>query len=846
MKQQKNISAKQPIHKSISHTKSSNPSSFNFVNEWLMKFPILFPALVLIVVTFVAYFPSLSSDFVNWDDDWYILENEFLRSTSFSNFIAIFTQFFKGQYSPVSTSVLALIYGSVQLKPFLYHLVSVIVHLSNTVLVFVLIRKVLIFKRESVLSNKGDKSIIQSVSILGVSFVTALLFGLHTIQVESVAWVSAIKVVLFSLFFLLASIYYVLYIQTSKISNLFISFVLFLLSFGSKEQAMVLPIMFYAFDIFFNRKWKTLKVFYEKIPFLAVALIFGIISLYSQSRYGAISGKEWYPLFPDRLVYASYAMLTYLFKLGIPTSLSAFYPFPVDIGQSPPGAWYGFVPLALGLVALVVYSLRYNSFVMFGMLIFGINIFLPLQIVFTGRDVIIADRYMYIPALGFVFLIAVMINYLYYNKANFKIPIVLLSIVYVLFLGYSTWERTQVWKNGFELWTDTQIKSPRAHVAFYNRGNYLMTQNKFVEAIKDFDNGLPIKPTHVGTYSNRGISHANVGNAKQALLDFDMVVKLDSNYTNVYSNRGNAKTMLGNFKGALEDYNKAVLLDPAYIDARYNRAMVRDSLGDYQGVLDDMNFVLSQKSDFANAYMGRGNAYMKLGKPDLARKDYDILLKINPKAADEYFGYAYAKQNKNNYKGALIDLLTSYWINPNNIDVIYNIAICYDNLNNLQEAMKFYNLTIEKAPDKEQIRISRGVFRGRVGDLKGAMSDLNTAVEINPKNPNAYCNRGLARDRSGDGAGALYDYSKAIELNPEFALAFHNRGIVYKRTGQTDKALKDFTKCIEINANFADAYYSRGMIEVEMGKRAEACADLTKAYQLGLTGIAPELTKYCK
>jgi len=792
----------------------------------------------VLFVTLLVFIPATNNDFVNWDDDWQIIENELIRSLSPDNLNKIYTEFYHGQYSPITFTLEAITYSFAELKPAPYHIVGVIIHLINTFLVYVLIYQIL--KHRSLQFEK--KSAPRNFAV--VPLITALLFGIHTLQVESVAWVAAHKVVLYTTFFLLASLMYIRYLVMKRAVWLAASLSFFALSFGSKEQAMVLPVLLVAFDFYLHRPLLSKKVILEKIPFFALAIVFGIVSLFSQQDYGAISDSVWFS-YIDRIPFAAYAFVVYFGMMIFPYKLSAFYPFPVAVGQSAPAEYWGYVVVALIIIAATVYSLKRNRHIMFGMLIYAINIFLTLQLVSTGREVIIADRYVYIPAIGFFFLIGMGIHYLIETKHRLLIPAVVLFAAYTLYLGAYTYQRCEVWQNGIVFWTDVQEKYPNVHVAFYNRGNALAALGKHEEAIADFTKAVPLKPTHVGTYSNRGVSYANLGKINEALVDFNKVVQLDSLYSNVYSNRGNTKILLGDLQGALADYNKAIRIDSSYMDAYYNRGIVKDSLGDYTGAIRDWTITLQKDPTFANAYLSRGIVYLKAGDTLNAQNDLGRFQKLNPKAVSEYLQYAKNNENAGRVNEAIDFYSKVIALAPTNAEAYFGRGGMYDAQNQLNKALADFDKAIALDSKKTDYYSARGVTKGKGGRLDLAIDDFNKAIEVDPNSSNAYSNRGLAKMRQNKTKEAIKDYDRAIELKPDFAMAYNNRALAKRSINDAQGALADFSKVIELSPQFGEAYYYRGLIYSTLGNKDAACADMQKAASLGIGVANDEAKRLC-
>lgn len=825
-------------HKKTKHVKhqyqENNPAQIPVAMKLLRKYGIV----GVLLITFVLFIPAIDNDFVNWDDDWHIIENDLIRDLELETLARVFTKYFHGQYSPITNTLQAIIFSFAGLNPMAYHLTNIIFHLMNTLLVYILLSKILQYRY-----LRLSKKINRKFHFL-IPLISSLLFGIHTLQVESVAWVAAQKVVYYTAFFLAACISYLNFTHTKKWTWYVAAMLLFTLSFGSKEQAMVFPVMLLAFDFYLNRKLLSKEVIIEKIPFFVMAIVFGIVSLFSQQDYGAISDNIWFS-FIDRIPFAAYSFVIYFAMLIFPYQLSAFYPYPVQIGTSAPPEYWIFVFIALAIIVASIYSLKKNKHIMFGMLIYAINIFLTLQIVSTGREVIIADRYAYIPSIGFFFLLAMGIKYLIEKKHKLRVPALILLAAYSVYLGAYTFQRIEVWKDGIVFWTDVQEKYPNVHVAFYNRGNALAAIGKHKEAIDDFTKAVPLKPSHVGTYSNRGVSLANIGKIEDALSDFNKVVELDSLYSNVYSNRGNVKILLGNLRGALSDYNKAIAIDSSYMDAYFNRGIVKDSLGDYKGAINDWTTTIQKDPQFANAYLSRGMAYLKTGDTAKAQNDFARLLQLNPDATKNYMQYAQNNENAGNYSEAIDFYSKVIALQPNNADAYFGRGGVYDLTNQLGKALADYDKAISLNPNKSDYYASRGVTKGKDGRLDLAIVDFDNAIKLAPKSANAYSNRGLAKMRMNKTAEAIEDYNKAIELKPDFAMAYNNRALANRKLNNHQAALTDFSKVIELKPNFGEAYYYRGMIYFNQNNKQKACEDFQKAASLGIGVAAQEYNRIC-
>ena len=333
----------------------------------------------ILVLTFAVYAPSLDNGFTNWDDDRYVETNPLLRHPGLK---AVLTTPVEGNYHPLTIWSLALNYRISGLDPASYHWLSLLLHLANTALVFLFIRKL-----------SGGR--------LWTSVVTSLFFGIHPMHVESVAWIAERKDVLYAFFYLTGLIAYLKYLERRQLRWLGVTLLAFVLSVASKPAAVVFPITLLAIDYYCRRAFD-LSLVVEKVPFLAVSLAGGILTLKAQQSTGAIGVHMWDPL--QKLLIASYGTLMYVVKLFLPVRLSALYPYPAAGKGLGPEFYVAFVTL-LVLLTTVVYLCRRSRAVLFGLAFFFVNIVLVLQF-FTVGQAVMADRYTYLPYIGLFFALA--------------------------------------------------------------------------------------------------------------------------------------------------------------------------------------------------------------------------------------------------------------------------------------------------------------------------------------------------------------------------------------------------------------------------------------------------------
>ncbi|NJO90347.1 MAG: hypothetical protein HC831_16430, partial [Chloroflexia bacterium] len=222
----------------------------------------------------------------------------------------------------------------------IYHFTNILLHLINTLLVFWL-TWLLIGKFE-------------------ISVLTALLFGLGTTHVESVAWISERKDVLYALFFIASLISYVYYLKKKEFKYYIYALILFVLSLFSKGQAVSLAITLFIIDFLYERKLLNAKVMIEKAPFFILAAIFGMVAIKAQQAGNALHNSDSYEFY-KRIGFAGYAFTQYLIKLTVPIGLSAIYPYPDIINKSIPGFYWLFMIPSLLVAYAFFYYLKRNK-----------------------------------------------------------------------------------------------------------------------------------------------------------------------------------------------------------------------------------------------------------------------------------------------------------------------------------------------------------------------------------------------------------------------------------------------------------------------------------------------------
>jgi protein O-mannosyl-transferase len=627
----------------------------------------------------------------NWDDAGYILKNEYIKSLNISSIIDIFSSFHLHNYHPLTTLSYALEYLFVGENAWLYHLNNLIVHLFNTYLVYLLMKG---------LFRGNDLPAI----------LAAALFSLHPMHVESVAWVSERKDVLYTLFYLLALIRYLRFVEHGKRRELLMTGVFFLLSCMSKSAAVTLPVLLLAIDWYFRRKW-SLAIIVEKIPFFLISLAFGILAILSQDT--AIQDLNPMLSIGERLLIVCWGICLYIGKAIIPLELSAFYPYPLKFNDVLP--WYYYLaPLFVVMLGIVLWiSRKWGRELLFGFAFFFITISLVLQLMPVG-GAIVAERYTYVPYLGLFFIMVWPLN-MFYNpdvslKRLKKIRVYLnFLLLLLLVFTYLSSERVKLWKDGDVLFTDVIEKYPLFPYAYNNRGFLYWDYY----ALKVYPDNEMKKSIYV----------------EKALNDYNMAIQLDQVYSGAYANRAVLYYNTGNPQKALEDFNILLQLDPDNKDGLIGRANTLSTLGKFSESITDYNAYLQLNQDDPKAWLWRGIAYSKIGENEKAMSDFKYVVSVSP---DDYEGH--------------------YWL-----------GITLHTAGSFEQAVQSFNSAINLKPDNFEIFSWRGLAYYQLKQFENAVADYTKAIQLNPQELSSYINRSLAYNDLGMYQAAFDDLIFAAE-----------------------------------------------------------------------------------
>ncbi|MBU0487675.1 MAG: tetratricopeptide repeat protein [Bacteroidetes bacterium] len=575
---------------------------------------------IIVLITGLVYSNAVQNGFVNYDDHVYVVENQFIKDVNADNVKVWFTNQFNGHYHPLTVASWALQYQAFGMNPKAFHVFSLLLHLINVVLVFLLIQK---------LFNKT-----------AISFIVTFGFALHPMNVESIAWVSGQGGLLYSMFFLITLLLYLQYITSqSKLKWYLIAFGVFVLACLSKSMAVTLPVLLLVIDYAMKRKFNW-QVWVEKIPFLVVSLLFGIMALKSAEAFGSFEFRTQAPGLGETLITSVYGLFLYIVKFVVPVSLCAIYPTQASI----PAVYY-VAPVILVVLAIVLYRIKQlRREIITGVLFFLVTIGIVLK---TAGTTVIAERYVYVPYIGLLIVIAAILVAI----SERKFPKVTLSkaavngilLLYLLFFCVAAADRNKVWSSDRALFQDMANK----------------------------------RSSHYFGWVKLADMEATYGDIRLADSLYTMAISKDTGFADLYQNRAKNREKLGLFPQAMADYNKAIQLKPSHYWALVSRGLMSARINkDFVGAFDDFNHAVEIAPHLPDAFINRANVYVETGEYSKAITDLENVLKEHPQRVEVYFNLANIKFLLNDYEGAYSDVNRFIEVNNTSPDALLLRGSC--------------------------------------------------------------------------------------------------------------------------------------------------------------------------
>ncbi len=581
--------------------------------------------LLLLVAILAVYGPLISSDFVNYDDDLYVTENDQVRlGLTWRNLGWSFRTFWSANWHPLtwlSHMADVELYG---LNAGGHHLTNIIFHIANTLLLFLLLGR---------MSNAFWRS----------AFV-ATLFALHPLHVESVAWVAERKDVLSTFFGLLALISYLRYTRRRSRSAYGLALLCFMLALMAKPMLVTLPFVLLLLDCWplgrldFSKGFRLQPaggvsgiyfLVLEKLPFFMLTAASCMVTYYAQQSGGAMMPSELYPL-GLRISNAIVVYVGYIGKMLWPARLAVFYPLPESFAFWQVGI--AAVLMLSGSLAVVA-QIRQRPYLAVGWFWYVGTLVPVIGLVQVGGQAM-ADRYTYIPLIGLFIMLVWGAAEIFERRQVKHLFAVLATVVFMLVLSAAARMQVGHWADSMTLFSHSLKVTRQNALAHNNLAEVLTERGRYDEALKHIRAALDLRPKNASVYNNLGYILLLQENRAEAIYNFKVALKLFPEYTKAHYNLATTSMMSGKLDAAVSHYQAALELDPDRQDILNDLANALFEQGRVTEALAYYSKALRLNSRDPELHNNVGVALIYKGRSKEAVKHFRLALRLNPDFTD--------------------------------------------------------------------------------------------------------------------------------------------------------------------------------------------------------------------
>ena len=593
--------------------------------------------LLVAAATFFVFYPTLKNGFVNWDDTTNLLNNPNFRGLDWSHLKWMFTTFLLGPYQPVSWLTFGLDYQIWGMDPFGYHLSNLILHSANAAVFYLIFVKLIILAA-------GPAARERETDIYISAGFAALFFSIHPLRVESVAWATERRDVLSCFFYLLTILSYIQTRYCAGGKDFFwrktlLPLAVFTLALLSKVMTMSLPLVLIILDIYPLKRlslspngWSSpenRKIWLEKAPYFILAAVLAGVGYFGQNQAGALSATGKFG-FSDCVAQALFSAGFYIWKTLIPHNLMPLYQISGGLIN---------LPVLLGGVSIVAFTsialaLRRNYPAILTAWAYYLITFSPVSGIVNFGPQSAADRYTYIPCLGF----AVLAGAAYWacrqlSGKTLKSFCVLAACLILAVYARLTWQQSKIWRDSETLWTYSLTIDPELDFAHNNLASDLWSRGKTEEALLHLRKSLQIHPGNIKAHLGLGIALAKLGKLDEAVKCYREALDIDLNDADIHYNLGLVLDAQGKFEEAAAHYRETVRLKPDLAQAYVRLGIEMGRRGGLEDAVKYFSDALRINPDYAEAHSGLGITFANQGKHDEAIKHLQEALRLKPDSA---------------------------------------------------------------------------------------------------------------------------------------------------------------------------------------------------------------------
>jgi Tfp pilus assembly protein PilF len=632
-------------------------------------------AALIVVLTVVAYVPAMRGGFL-WDDDLYVTENQALRSLDGLRRIWTTQTTVQRYYPLVSTSFWAE-YHLWKLQPLGYHLVNILLHAVNAVLVWMILRR---------------------LKIPG-ALLAGLVFAVHPVNVATVAWVSEQKNTFSMLFYAGAILLYLRFDEEGRWRWYSLSLFAFLLALLSKTAVVMLPVVLLG-CVWWRHGRVRRKDLLWSAPFFALSLGLGLLTIrVENSATGGLPVRT--VGFLSRLADAGWMPWFYLYKALWPFNLTVIYPkWEIDDSR-----WLSYVPGIILIGCLAWFWRKRDTWgrpLLFGLGYFVVTLFPVLGFFDQGFYAwsLVADHWQYYSIVGVIALAVAAGERMCRRLGQ---PSLFLGTVFggalLLVLGVATWERNCIYADEEILWRDNLAKNPNAAIVRTILGAALAQVGKAPEAIVQYEQALRLRPGFSLAHYSLGVALAQVGRMPEAIAQYEQALRLRPDYADAHNNLAIALAQAGRVPEAMDHWTRALQIRPDYADAHNNLGLALAQVGRVQEAMDHWSQALQIRPDYADAHNNLGIALAQAGRVPEAMDHWSQALRIRADYVDVYNNLGIALAQAGRMPEAIQYYEQALRIKPDFAAAHYNLGAALERVGKSTEAIGHYQQTLRIKPD---------------------------------------------------------------------------------------------------------------------------------------------------
>jgi len=665
------------------------------------------PALVGIA-TFIAFLPALWNGFV-WDDLSNLVNNLNYRGMGWNELRWMFSTFRLGHYQPLSWVTFGLDYLLWGMDPFGYHLTNLLLHTANAVVFYFIALRLLslVFSH----SRDGENAQLRIASVTA-----ALFFAIHPLRVESVAWLTERRDVLSALLALCTVLFYLRAAsalnRVSRWRCLGLAVGFYGLSLFSKATGITLPAVLLILDIYPLRrlgqgrgKWfgvEVRDVWWEKVPFVILAIPFSVLALMAQREAGALKLLRQYGV-GARMAQAFFGIAFYLWKSVLPIRLSPLYELSDSFRPSDwPFVLSGLVVLALTIVLFVYRRRRPGALACWVCYIIVVS---PVLGIAQSGIQLVADRYTYLSCLSWAVMAGAGIclgwNRLAAGRVTHNAFVAGAGLVasVLLVLGGLTWHQCGIWHDTEGLWSYAALVAPESDIVHYNLGLTLEKRGDFEGAVQNYRQALKTNPASSDVNYNLAGLLARGGESEEAIRHYQRALETEPNAPDAQNNLGELLMRRGELVQATQHFQQAIAINPKYAKAFNNLGAALSQQGDVDGAIQDYRKALQVDPANAVTYYNLGILFAQQGRLGEAVDQFQRGIAVAPNDAEMHFCLGNVLFKEGFLNQATDQFHDTLRINPSHVKASYYLAAILAQRGDLEGAAQEFEKVLRLDPD---------------------------------------------------------------------------------------------------------------------------------------------------